>query len=126
MCVDVAYACLGGALRFCFVVVFLIVDFLDFRRIWHLGGFGDMENTPTVCANDLPTFLRNFKNDPKSRSVNNVLQRLDFEPGSIHFFVYQPKLRPYMHVMFVRTSFHAPFVYATMSLFMSSCAFLCL
>ena len=29
-----------------------------------------MENTPTVCADDLPTILGNFKNDVKSRSVN--------------------------------------------------------
>jgi hypothetical protein len=39
-----------------------------------------MENTPTVCADDLPSVLGIFKNDPKSKSVNNVLQRLDLDP----------------------------------------------
>ena len=29
-----------------------------------------MEDTPTECADDLPTILGIFKNDPKSRSVN--------------------------------------------------------
>ena len=35
-----------------------------------------MENTPTVCADDLLTILGIFENDPKSRSVNNSLQQL--------------------------------------------------
>ena len=52
-----------------------------------------MENTPTGRADDLPTFLGIFKNDPK-RSVNNSLQRLDLDPQSTVFVVYQPKLRP--------------------------------
>ena len=47
-----------------------IVDFLDFCRIWHLRGFGRMENTRRGCADDLHTILGIFKNDPKSRSVN--------------------------------------------------------
>ena len=29
-----------------------------------------MENTPAVCADDLPTILGIFKHDPKPRSVN--------------------------------------------------------
>ena len=53
-----------------------------------------MENTPTVCADYLPTILRILKNDPTSRSVNNSLQRLDFDPSSINNLFYQPKLRP--------------------------------
>ena len=47
--------------------------FLIFAVIWHLGGFGCMGNTPTGCADDLPTILIIFKNDPKSRSVNIFL-----------------------------------------------------
>ena len=53
-----------------------------------------MENTPTVCADNLPTILGIFKNEPKSRSVNNSLQQLDFDPNSIKDVFCQPKLRP--------------------------------
>ena len=35
--------------------------FFDLGLIWHLGGFGCMENTPTVCADDLPTNFGNFQ-----------------------------------------------------------------
>jgi hypothetical protein len=38
--------------------------------IWHSGGFGSMQNTPTGCGSHLPTIQRTFKNSPKSRSVN--------------------------------------------------------
>ena len=57
-----------------------IIDFVLSCRILHLGGFGSLENTPTVCGDDLPSIVKNFKNDPKSRSVNNSLQQLDFFP----------------------------------------------
>ena len=40
-----------------------------------------MENTPTVCASDLFTNLRIFKNDRKSRSVNSCFQRQDLDPN---------------------------------------------
>ena len=53
-----------------------------------------MENTPTGCADDLPTILGIYKNDPKSRSVIIFFQRLDFAPNTMINFVYQPKLRP--------------------------------
>ena len=32
-----------------------ILDFLIFGLIWHLEGFGSMENTPTGCGSDLHT-----------------------------------------------------------------------
>jgi hypothetical protein len=42
-----------------------------------------MEAPATDCGSDLPTILAIFKNDPKSRSVNNLFQRLDLDPSSI-------------------------------------------
>ena len=42
-----------------------------------------MVNTPTECADDLPTIPGFFTNHPKSRSVNNSLQRSDLDPNSI-------------------------------------------
>ena len=36
-----------------------------------------MENTPTVCADDLLSILGIFKNDLKSRSVNNSFKQSD-------------------------------------------------
>ena len=50
---------------------------LVFCHILHLGGSGSMENTAAGCADDLPTILEIFKNEPKSRSVNNYLQQLN-------------------------------------------------
>ena len=74
---------LGGALRD-FEFYYQNLGFSDVCRIlvWHLGGLGSMENTPTGCADDLPTILRNSKNEPKSRSVNIVIQWLNFDPNS--------------------------------------------
>ena len=51
-----------------------------------------MESTPTGCADDLSTILGLFKNDPKWRSVNNYLQRLDLCLNSRQGFFYQPQL----------------------------------
>ena len=52
-----------------------------------------MENTPTVCANDLPIIIF-VVHGPKSRSVNNSLQQLGFDPNNIKDSAHQPKLRP--------------------------------
>ena len=52
-----------------------------------------MENTPTGHADDLLAILGIFINDPKSRSVNILLQ-LDFDPNRMIFCSDQPKLRP--------------------------------
>ena len=74
-----------------------VVKLIDLRyvcRIWHLGGFGGMENTPPLRADDLSSILGIFKNDPILKSVNNSLQQLDFDPNSITDFSYQSKLRP--------------------------------
>lgn len=55
-----------------------------------------MENTPTGRADDLPTLLGIFKNEPKSRSVNIAIQRPDLDPNGTKTFLHQPKLRPVM------------------------------
>ena len=60
-----------------------------------------MENTPTGHADDLPTILGIYKNHPKSRSVNIFFQRSDFDPNSIEFFIYQPKLRPVIEIIVI-------------------------
>ena len=56
--------------------------------------YGIWEDLTPVCADDLPTILGFFKNDPKSRSVNIFLQRLDFDPNRITDLFDPPKLRP--------------------------------
>ena len=53
-----------------------------------------MENTPMGCGSDLPRILGMSENYPKSRSVNNFLQRLDLDPNSTIFCVTSPKLHP--------------------------------
>ena len=52
-----------------------------------------MKKSPTICADDLHTILEKFKNDPKSRSANHFLQRLELGPKQ-HIFVYQPHFHP--------------------------------
>ena len=58
----------------CFVVAFC--------HVRHLGRLGRMGNTPTGCGSDLLTVLRTFTNDPKSKSVTNLFQRLGLDPNS--------------------------------------------
>ena len=53
-----------------------------------------MENTSPVCGGDLPPILGFVENDPKSRSVNNSLQQLDFDQNSMTDFFYRSQLRP--------------------------------
>jgi hypothetical protein len=84
------WAELSGILNF----IMKLRDFLVLGFIWHLEGFGSMENTPTGCGRDLPTILRILKNDKKSRSVNNFLQPLDLDPNRIQVFVLPAKAPP--------------------------------
>ena len=63
-----------------------------------------MENTPTWCAGDLPSILEKIKNDPKSRSVNNPFQQLDFDPNCIKDAFYQAELRPGLKARLFQTS----------------------
>ena len=42
-----------------------------------------MENTSMRCGTDVRKNLGIFKNESTSRSVNNILQQLDFDPKSI-------------------------------------------
>ena len=57
-----------------------------------------MQNTSSGRADDLPTVLRTFKNDPKLRSVNHFLERLDFGPNCIKDVFCQPKCCPAQNV----------------------------
>ena len=53
-----------------------------------------MENTPTVCADDLPTIL-NFLKVTQNRDVSTFFSVAGFvAPNSIKDFIYQPKRRP--------------------------------
>ena len=89
-----------------FNLIIRIAEFLVLCCILNLKGFGSMENTPTVCVcvcvDELLSILGFSENVRKSRSVNNCLQWLDFDPNSITVFVDPPKLRP------VRMFGHAP------------------
>ena len=80
-CIDSIQNKLGGALRD-LQFYYGICACFDVCRIWQLGVFGRMGNTPTGRADDLPTILGISKNELKSRSVNNSLQRLDLDPNS--------------------------------------------
>ena len=48
-----------------------------------------MENIPVGRGSDSPIIRGIFKNDTKSRSVNNALQQLGVDPNSTKDFFYQ-------------------------------------
>jgi hypothetical protein len=48
-----------------------------------------MQNTPTGCGSHLPSILRTFKNQSKSRSVNMFFKCSDFDPNSRKDVFYQ-------------------------------------
>jgi hypothetical protein len=52
-----------------------------------------MQNTPTECDSHLPTLLRTFKNQSKSRSVNICLKCSDLDPNSRTHIFYLPERR---------------------------------
>ena len=79
-----------------FFITFVV--FSDVCRIWHSEGFGCMENTPTGCADDLPTILRILKNDPKSRSANNSLFVSQILKHQRHITRYKIDINPYKQI----------------------------
>ena len=60
-----------------------------------------MENTPTGCADDLPTILGFFKKIPKIEKCQHSFQQMNFDPNRIKDFICQPKLRPVEVAVFV-------------------------
>ena len=76
-----------------FVMTISTISMYQNLPILYQNKIGSIGNFPTWCGSELLTILVIFKNDPKSRSVNNSLQHSDLYPYSIENLFSDPKSR---------------------------------